>query len=62
MIRWLDTIPPLDRELGAYLLLGSLIVYALVRLFQDARDRQGERGREWGGGDCSGRSGPWLIL
>lgn len=44
MIAWLDTLPPLDRGLGAYLLLGSLVVYALVRLFQDARDRQGERG------------------
>lgn len=36
MLRWLDTLPPLDRELGAYLLLGCLAVYALIRVFQDA--------------------------
>lgn len=36
MIRWLDTLPPLDRELGAYLLLACLAFYALVRVFQDA--------------------------
>ncbi len=36
MIRWLDTLPPLDRELGAYLLLGCLSVYALLRVFQDS--------------------------
>jgi hypothetical protein len=34
MIRWLDTLPPLDRELGAYLLLACLAFYALVRVFQ----------------------------
>lgn len=35
MTSLLDTLPPLDRELGAYLLLGCLAVYALLRLFQD---------------------------
>lgn len=38
MIRWLDTIPPLDRELGAYLLLACFVVFALARVFQDARE------------------------
>ncbi|KFC64014.1 hypothetical protein FG93_05524 [Bosea sp. LC85] len=36
MTRWLDTFPPLDRELGFYLLLASFAVYALARLVQGA--------------------------
>lgn len=38
MTRLLDTLPPLYREFGAYLLLGCLAVYALGRLFQDAME------------------------
>lgn len=41
MIRWLDTIPPLDRELGAYLLIACLVIFAIARLFQDARSQEG---------------------
>lgn len=36
MTRWLDTLPPLDRELGFYLLLACLVTYALARLFLGA--------------------------
>lgn len=36
MTRWLDTLPPLDRELGAYLLLGCLVFYAIARLLEGA--------------------------
>lgn len=38
MTSWLDTIPPLDRELGAYLLLGCIALYALARVVQGARE------------------------
>lgn len=46
MMGWLDTLPPLDRELGAYLLLACFVVFALVRLFQDAC--AGQEGRDHG--------------
>lgn len=47
MTRWLDTLPPLDRELGFYLMLACLVTGALARLFSDARAASSE-GRDHG--------------
>ena len=47
MAAWLDTLPPLDRELGFYLLLASLVTYARARLFLGARHAEQE-GRDHG--------------
>lgn len=46
MIRWLDTIPPLDRELGAYLLIACLVIFTIARVFEGARVAQ--EGRDHG--------------
>lgn len=46
MTRWLDTLPPLDRELGAYLLLACFVIFAIARLFEGAC--AGREGRDHG--------------
>lgn len=47
MTRLLDTLPPLDREIGFYLLLACLAFYGLAHLIQDAR-RATSEGRDHG--------------